>query len=270
MQKILLLSVMVCWTSASWAQDSAKKYWVYLNESAVDFSQPMLGPDALSRRSAQGIALQTSDFALQQSAVTAVNRVTDVVGRSRWLRAVVVRVNDTQIAQLKSLPEVASLQPVGIMKRSLTELQVPLSPASMVDSKGLAPEAGSPKPSSEEEGIQTYQYGASLAQVTQIQLDVLHDAGFDGAGVKIALMDGGYAGAESYSAFVGAWQQGRVLGTWDYVDGDSNVFQLGSHGMSVWSTICSDLDGTLVGTAPKASFYLFKTENQATETIAEE
>ena len=37
MQKILLLSVMVCWTSASWAQDSAKKYWVYLNESAVDF-----------------------------------------------------------------------------------------------------------------------------------------------------------------------------------------------------------------------------------------
>ena len=270
MQKILLLSVMVCWTSASWAQDSAKKYWVYLNESAVDFSQPMLGPDALSRRSAQGIALQTSDFALQQSAVTAVNRVADVVGRSRWLRAVVVRANDTQIAQLKSLPEVSSLQPVGIMKRSLTEQQVPLSPAIMGNSKGLAPEAGSPKLSSEEEGIQSYQYGASLAQVTQIQLDVLHDAGFDGAGVKIALMDGGYAGAESYSAFVGAWQQGRVLGTWDYVDGDSNVFHLGSHGMSVWSTICSDLDGTFVGTAPKASFYLFKTENQATETIAEE
>jgi serine protease AprX len=270
MQKIILLSVLVCWTSASWAQDSAKKYWVYLNESAVDFSQPMLGPDALVRRSAQGIALRTSDFALQQSAVTAVNRVADVVGRSRWLRAVVVKANDTQIAVLKSLPEVASLQPVGIMKRSLTELEVPLSPASTGDSKDSEPHAASPEPSSEEEGIQAYQYGASLAQVTQIQLDVMHDDGFDGAGVKIALMDGGYAGAESYSAFLGAWQQGRVLGTWDYVDGDSNVFHLGSHGMSVWSTICSDLDGTFVGTAPKASFYLFKTENQATETIAEE
>ena len=86
---------MVCWTSASWAQDSAKKYWVYLNESDVDFSQPMLGPDALSRRSAQGIALQTSDFALQQSAVTAVNRVADVVGRSRWLRAMIARLRSS-------------------------------------------------------------------------------------------------------------------------------------------------------------------------------
>ncbi|MEY4887903.1 MAG: hypothetical protein RL767_1374, partial [Bacteroidota bacterium] len=270
MQRIILLSALVCWTSASWAQDSAKKYWVFLNESAVDCSQPMLGPDGLARRSAQGIALQSSDFALQQSAVTAVNEVAHVVGRSRWLRAVVVRANDTQIAELKSLPEVASLQPVGIMKRSLTELPAPLAIATKSNASGPATKSLSPKPSSEEEGIQSYQYGASLAQVTQIQLDVLHDAGFDGAGVKIALMDGGYAGADSFSAFLGAWQQGRVLGTWDYVDGDSNVFHLGSHGMSVWSTICSDLDGTFVGTAPKASFYLFKTENQATETIAEE
>lgn len=270
MQRIILLSALVCWSSGLWAQESAKKYWVFLNEATVDCTQPMLGPDALTRRSAQGIALRTTDFALQQSAVTAVNEVADVVGRSRWLRAVVVKADATQIMQLKSLPDVASLKPVGIMKRSLTEHEVPLAAASLAGASGPAPDAGLPKPSSEDEGIQSYQYGASLAQVTQIQLDVLHDAGFDGAGVKIALMDGGFAGAESYSAFVGAWQQGRVLGTWDYVDGDSNVFHLGSHGMSVWSTICSDLDGTFVGTAPKASFYLFKTENQATETIAEE
>jgi hypothetical protein len=231
MQRIILLSALVCWSSALWSQESAKKYWVFLNESAVDYSQPMLGPDAMARRSAQGIALRTTDFALQQSAVAAVNEVADVVGRSRWLRAVVVKADSTQIMQLKSLPEVASLQPVGIMKRSLTELEVPLAAVSKAGASGPAPDAASPNPASEDEGIQSYQYGASLAQVTQIQLDVLHDAGFDGAGVKIALMDGGYAGAQTYSAF--SW--GLAAGSGFWVPGITSTetaifFTLGSHG----------------------------------------
>lgn len=214
----------------------------------------MLGKDALLRRSAQGIALRSTDFALQPDAVAAVAKVAPPIGRSRWLRAVVVHADEVQLQQLQALPWVRATRPVGLMKRNLTEVAE--------RAQGAKREC--------EEGIQGYQYGASAQQVNQIQVNALHDAGFDGAGVKVALMDAGFTGADTYTAFQGAWQQGRVLGTWDYIDGDTNVFHLGSHGMSVWSTICSDLDATFVGTAPKASFYLFKTENQLTETIAEE
>ncbi|MFM6998959.1 MAG: S8 family serine peptidase [Bacteroidota bacterium] len=251
----------------AWAQDAPRKHWVFLRETSVNYAEPMLGADALTRRAAQGIALRNSDFALQSEAVAAVAHVAPTVGRSRWLRALVVEADAAQLAQLRALPWVQSTQPVGIMRRSLTE-------APGVPPTRVAPDLGSEAPrsalGSEEDGVHGYQYGASTQQVNQIQVNALHDAGFDGAGVKVALMDAGFTGADTYTAFQGAWQQGRVLGTWDYIDGDTNVFHLGSHGMSVWSTICADLDATFVGTAPKASFYLFKTENQLTETIAEE
>jgi hypothetical protein len=238
MKKILALSSFFA-LSSIWAQDAPRKHWVFLSETQVQFTQPMLGTDALARRAAQGIGLRRTDFALQPEAVGSVARVAPVVGRSRWLRALVVEADAAQLEALGALPWVRATQPVALMKRSLTEV-APGPSVALAEC---------------EEGVQGYQYGASAQQVNQIQVHALHDAGFDGAGVKVALMDGGYSGADTYSAFQGAWQQGRVLGTWDYIDGDTNVFHLGSHGMSVWSTICSDLDATFVGTAPKASFY---------------
>lgn len=253
MKKLLTIASLVT-LSVAWAQNAPRKHWVFLNETQVNFATPMLGKDALQRRSAQSIALRSTDFALQPDAVAEVARVAEPIGRSRWLRAVVVQADEAQLRELAALPWVRATRPVGLMKRSLTEAAGGFEVA----------------PGECEEGVQGYQYGASAQQVNQIQVNALHDAGFDGAGVKVALMDAGFSGADTYTAFQGAWQQGRVLGTWDYIDGDTNVFHLGSHGMSVWSTICSDLDATFVGTAPKASFYLFKTENQLTETIAEE
>lgn len=259
MKFLIALASSVCFISAS-GQESLRKHWVILNESAVDYSQPQLGPDALARRTAQSIALRPTDFALQPDAVASVHAVAPVVGRSRWLRAVVVSADEAQLAALQALPCVASTQPVALMKRPLTSIEQRKSNLFLASRSAC----------DGDEGTTSYNYGSSLDQVLQIRVDALHDAGFNGAGVKVAILDGGFSGADTYSAFTGAWQQGRVLETWDYVDGDTNVFHVGSHGMSVWSTICSDLDGSFVGTAPAASFYLYKTENQVSETIAEE
>ena len=259
MKYLIELASIVGLISAS-AQEAPRKHWVFLNESAIDYSQPQLGPDALARRTAQSIALRPTDFALQPEVVTQVHSVAPVIGRSRWLRAVVVEADASQLAAIQALDCVRATQPVALMKRSLTSCEQRSGNSFLACSSAR----------DGDEGTTSYNYGASIDQVLQIRADALHDAGFNGAGVKVALMDGGFSGANTYSAFTGAWQQGRVLGTLDYVDGDTNVFHVGSHGMSVWSTICADLDGNFVGTAPQASFYLFKTENQISETIAEE
>ncbi|KRO72347.1 MAG: hypothetical protein ABR83_04695 [Cryomorphaceae bacterium BACL18 MAG-120924-bin36] len=260
--KYLIVLASIFGLSQASAQEAPRKHWVFVNESAIDYSQPQLGPDALARRAAQSIALRPTDFALQPEVVTQVHSVAPVIGRSRWLRAVVVEADASQLAAIQALDCVRATQPVALMKRSLTSCE------QRSGNPLLA--SGSAGDAIAEEGTTSYNYGASIDQVLQIRADALHDAGFNGAGVKVALMDGGFTGADTYSAFTGAWQQGRVLGTLDYVDGDTNVFHVGSHGMSVWSTICADLDGNFVGTAPQASFYLFKTENQISETIAEE
>lgn len=258
--KYLFTLASIVYVSSAFAQEAPRAYWVFVNESAIDYSRPQLGPDALARRTAQSIALRPTDFALQPEVVGIVNSVAPVIGRSRWLRAVVVKADVRQLAAIQALDCVRATRPVALMKR-------PLSSCEQL-SGNVFPASGSARDG--EEGTTSYNYGASIDQVLQIRADALHDAGFNGAGVKVALMDGGFSGADTYSAFTGAWQQGRVLGTLDYIDGDTNVFHVGSHGMSVWSTICADLDGSFVGTAPQASFYLFKTENQISETIAEE
>jgi len=260
--KYLIALYSIVYLSQVSAQEAPRKHWVFLNESSIDYSQPQLGPDALARRTAQSIALRPTDFALQPEVVSEVHSLVPVIGRSRWLRAVVVEADASQLAAIQALDCVRSTRPVALMKRPLTSCDQP--------SGNLFRVLGSAHDALAEEATTSYNYGSSLDQVLQIRVDALHDAGFNGSGVKVAILDGGFSGADTYSAFTGAWQQGRVLGTLDYVDGDTNVFHVGSHGMSVWSTICSDLDGSFVGTAPAASFYLYKTENQISETIAEE
>jgi subtilisin family serine protease len=49
-----------------------------------------------------------------------------------------------------------------------------------------------------------------------------------------------------------------------------NVNGFNSHGTHCFSTIAAHMPGTFVGTAPKTSFYLFRTENVATEYPIEE
>ena len=59
------------------------------------------------------------------------------------------------------------------------------------------------------------------------------------------------------------------MGWYDFVDMDTTVFDDGTHGMMVLSTIGGNMKD-FVGTAPKASFWLFVTEDGSSETVLEE
>ena len=58
--------------------------------------------------------------------------------------------------------------------------------------------------------------------------------------------------------------------TKDLVQNDDSVFEDSFHGTMVLSTMAPDLDAVHVGTAPKAQYALFKTENVFSETPLEE
>ena len=247
----------------SWAQsESSTRYWVFLNEAAAEggtwspqTGTAALSPAAVERRLRQNIPLRATDYPLSAQAVEAVQATgAKVYRRSRWLRALSVYATPNQLQALEASPVVLGLQPVAKLKRSAVSLG---------ESQPMAHAEA-------DEGVQAYSYGQSLDQVNQINLIPLHNAGYAGAGINIALMDGGFTGVDVHSAFTGAWNQGRILLTHDFVDNDTNVFQVGSHGMSVLSTICADLDGTFVGTAPEANYFLFRTEDELSETLVEE
>jgi subtilisin family serine protease len=100
--------------------------------------------------------------------------------------------------------------------------------------------------------------------------DYLHEMGFMGEGMVIAVLDAGFENVNNISAFDSLRMNNRILGTWDFVDGKEDVYTVGGHGRNVLSIIAGNLPGTFMGSAPRASYYLFRTEEGASEYKIEE
>ncbi len=114
-------------------------------------------------------------------------------------------------------------------------------------------------------------YGSSLDQNVQITTNAMHDLGYSGAGVTVAMLDAGYNNLEHE-----ALQHLNITHTWDFVNGDENVddeagqMGTGSHGTYTLSTLAGYKPGNLIGPAYGATFLLAKTENTDWEHNVEE
>ncbi len=115
-----------------------------------------------------------------------------------------------------------------------------------------------------------HDYGTSLTQNQQINVPAVHELGYDGSGVVVALFDSGF-NRLTHESFA----QINIVDTWDFVNNDENVGDhndtgTGSHGTNTLSTIAGFSSGNLIGPAYGASYYLAKTENNESETHVEE
>ena len=108
-------------------------------------------------------------------------------------------------------------------------------------------------------------YGYAKEQITQLNVQALHEDGFRGKGVWIAILDAGFREANQLSVFDSLFMQNRMIGTRDFVNPASDVFQEYQHGMNVLSLMAANMPGTLVGTAPDASYFLIRTEDENSE-----
>ena len=113
-------------------------------------------------------------------------------------------------------------------------------------------------------------YGSSYNQISMCNAHKLHEMGYRGNGLHIAVLDAGFWRADEFAGFDSLFQNNRILSTWDFVLNHTNVFDDDSHGMSVLSTMGGNIPGELIGTAPEASYHLFRTENVDNEFPIEE
>ena len=113
-------------------------------------------------------------------------------------------------------------------------------------------------------------YGNSLSQLTQLNGQYLHQQGFRGKGIQIAILDAGFLNANTIAAFDSLRNSNRILGTRDFVDPKADIYKQNYHGMSVLSCMGGNVPGDLKGTAHDASFYLIRSEDAATEYLIEE
>lgn len=109
-------------------------------------------------------------------------------------------------------------------------------------------------------------YGDAWRQIAVHHGDSLHAAGFRGKGMQIAVIDAGFYNADEISVFKGM----DLLGTRDFVNSHSDIYAENYHGMKVLSCMAANKPNVLVGTAPEASYWLLRSEDDDTEQPVEE
>jgi len=98
----------------------------------------------------------------------------------------------------------------------------------------------------------------------------LHNLGYTGEGLVIAVLDNGFQGVDTMEVFSRLYENGQILGTYDFVEIDDNPYNNGTHGTRVLSTMGGWWPGTLIGTAPDADYWLLKSEENGSEYLIEE
>lgn len=109
-------------------------------------------------------------------------------------------------------------------------------------------------------------YGKGQRQISQLNGEAFHAAGFRGDGMVIAIIDGGFYNAD----IIPGLSKAKILGTKDFVAPEEEFYGTESHGMMVLSCIAANEPNKLVGMAPEASFWLLRSEDGDTEQPIEE
>jgi hypothetical protein len=106
--------------------------------------------------------------------------------------------------------------------------------------------------------------------VTMVNGFALHNSGFDGENILIAILDGGFINTDQISSLNDLRNRNGIKATYDFVNNTETVFNASSHGTAVLSVLAGNLPGFIEGTAQGADYLLLKTEDVESEFPCEE
>lgn len=253
------------------AQIAPNKYFVEFTDKdnspySIDKPWKFLSQRALDRRSVAGIPIEMNDLPVNEDYVEAVRLIgVDVITRSKWFNGITIyTVDPSLIGEIELLPFVNKVvkSDVNITK---------LAPAEDKFDMELQPVMPLIEPSSVSITLSdSSEYGLSFTQVHMVRADLLHDMGFRGEGMVIAILDAGFYMVDLLAPFQHLWDNNLILGTRDFVNPGENVFAGHWHGMMVLSIMGGYLPGQLIGTAPEAGYWLLRSEDTGSEFLVEE
>lgn len=230
-------------------------FWVAFknkNNTTFSLSSPSeyLSDRAIQRRLNQNIAIDSLDLPVNSNYIDSVLKVgAQLVHSSKWLNGITIK---TSVDTFKSTVEKLSF---------VREIQL-TKPASNTKS---ALNKFAETTTTDKEPIDTSLYGESVYQTGIMNGQFLHNQGFNGEGMQIAVIDAGFYKANEFAAFDSLWTNNQILGTKDFVNSTDDFYSTHYHGMSVLSCMGGNIPGELIGTARKASYWLLRSEDVFSE-----
>jgi len=247
MKKITALFFLIFLASFLTAQN---RYLVYLsdkgNQEYLNI-EDVLSERAIHNHTKNNVAFSHSDFPVNPNYINQLNEVGQVVKKSKWLNAVVFETTYSaqQIADFSFVQKIEMLETGKIYKNDKFKALEELNQQ------------------------KTLPYDSTFIQNTQIGVDCMHDKGFLGENVLLAVIDAGFQGMDTILAFDSLYLQNRVIDKYDFIDNDTNVYEKHFHGTWVSSVIAGN-QTNFIGSAPHVNLCLYITEDVSREVHEEE
>lgn len=249
----LLLSV-----SALTAQDNY--YWIKFrdknfNAHSLQYPNQFLSAAALERRSTQNIPVDETDLPVSQTYIDSITPyISSLKHRLKWFNMVVVQINNPN--NLNAILAMTFVDTLG-------GIESPPTGKTTVDNK-----VEEVLPVVDQNYVYPNAYGIAYRQANMLNTDLLHQLGYKGQDVIMAVMDNGFNNVNNIKGFDSVRSQ--ILATWDFVRNEEDVYSGGGHGTNTFSCIAGNIPGKFLGTAPKAQYYLLESEETGREWVMEE
>ncbi|MGG9960674.1 S8 family serine peptidase [Ferruginibacter sp. SUN106] len=268
MKRILLLLLVIFFANYSFSQST--RFIIRFKDkgtSPYSLSNPSvyLTNRAIQRRTRYNLAIDSSDLPITPRYIDSIRLAgaVTILNSSKWLNQVAIQTTDVNaLNKISTFSFVISTAPIAAL---IQPTEVPVN--KQLDAAGnFAPGDHLPQNTISD----YYSYGQSFGQVHLHNGEFLHNRGFRGDGMQMAILDAGFYHYLSLPTFDSIRNNNQVLGTWDFVAGNASVDEDHTHGMNCLSTIAANMPGVFMGTAPKTSFYLYRTEDVNSEYPIEE
>lgn len=219
---------------------------------SVNRPEQFLSARSIERRKRQGLPVDVTDLPIAPAYLDSVSRTgIEIVGQSKW--------NNTLLVKIHKEKELNKLNSLSFITR---KLKVFSSPDSITERK----RSSFRKELNNWESVPTH-YGAAAEQLKSLGGQRIHERGFYGNGMMIAVFDGGFMNVDRIPALHGI----KLAGLKDFVVPKSNnIFEEMEHGTMVLSTMAANAPNLYVGVAPEAQYVLVRCEDERTESLAEE
>jgi len=238
------------------------------NEYTVCEPQSFLSERALQRRARQGIAVTEADLPVSACYIDSLKQMGfEVLNTSRWLNSATVRCSPDDTGKLKAINFIKHIS--DARKESpadtIPEKEPNLEALFSFLFRGRNTDNGNPL-----YAAPVAFYGQAADQTGMMNGQALHNRGFRGKGMLIAVIDGGFFKANLLSGFDSLRNSGRLREVRNFTAETESVFGENNHGTNVLSIIACNLPGRMMGSAPDADYVLLRSEEVGAEYVVEE
>jgi len=241
--------------------DNDYKFRVILKDKgisgySINRPEEFLSHKAIARRNKWNIPVDETDLPISSDYIKQIeNGGGIVIAKSKWLKTVTVISSDIYFPdKIKELPFVKDAVMVGQSIRNPQKSR-----------KDIVENKQNSKVVLNKSDIDTTYYGSAWNNIKLNKGQTLHELGFKGDGMDIAVIDAGFLDITTNTSLINI----KIKGAKSFIYEDKNPY-VENHGIWVTSCMATNKPGSFVGTAPDANYWLLRTEVVTSEYPVEE